>query len=591
MKKVMSVLISIIMIIGLCPVAMASPVATLGYSVQNTIPGAGAASSDIAGTLKVNQSFTVTFSGTSFKWSDTGNNTYELGKLTAAWVNMTGATLNQDFSVTGVQVNSATGAATVTIKALRPYSGNIQVSLNGGAGAAKAFQADVSVVAAESRVTGTKAGGTAPTKTAPNGSSLSILAGETLTYRVPANNFAWDPADGTKNPASITDTSWIKLKNADIAGNFSVAYTPTTDGTGDVMVVLTALRGGSYSGLSLYLQSSGGAATTASDSISLTVTEQGGGKITGIASGAKLGGTGSGALLNGTAISYDRLGSLDANPGDELLIPLYAGFFTWEGTAPYAGTPVTNNQLRSGKITVGMGSRKGKQVFDANTPEIVQVSGRAYIKVKFADLPRTKGDDTDFAMQIYLSVDKRRHTDSQLDLEGTMIQEVYTLYDENYVDLSDGTVIEPDKYLRNVELYLGANVTMFANLYQGKRYYGTAEMTMSGADQEILDKFPSIEMVIALNTFNLNKSSNKVTFDFPEKFYVYNADGKYLGRSNEKLPYSSKYYLSSKDIDMGGGDVSEPDDPNTVLPPAEGNISEPGAVPPQNINENPSTGR
>ena len=79
-----------------------------------------------------------------------------------------------------------------------------------------------------------------------------------------------------------------------------------------------------------------------------------------------------------------------------------------------------------------------------------------YVRVKFAkDLTSTK--DIDFSMMIYLTVDGKRQQSSELELSGTLVREVFEAYDnESYFDISDGGVVEADRYIKNVELYLGS---------------------------------------------------------------------------------------------------------------------------------------
>ena len=43
-------------------------------------------------------------------------------------------------------------------------------------------------------------------------------------------------------------------------------------------------------------------------------------------------------------------------------------------------------------------------------------------------------------------------------------------------------------------------------------------------------------------------------------YYVYNKKFEYLGKSDQTLPYSDKYYLTTKKIDFDYDDVEEDDD-------------------------------
>jgi len=538
--------------------------------------------------LQAGETFNVAFDKDSFNWAPNANGPYNLDAFQNSWVKLEGAVLDTDFSVSGRALDTATGKATVTLKALKGYSGTLKVYLNSGSGATNAYVKAATVIDSVSTIARTKSGGTTPVLTSHSGTNLSIVTGDTLTYSINADNFEWTSATGTKNAAALTDTSWIRLSGATLGTDFRASYSTPAGSSGEVRVTLTALKQGTYNSLRLNMQGGGGAATTSSAQIKATVGSSGSGKISGIASDAQIGGKYSGAFLNGKSISYSYLSALEVDVGDEFLIPFTAAFFTWDGQAPYGETAVTSAQLSAGKIKLSSSNKKGSKAFEEI--KLVQQNGRAYLRVKFAkDNVGTK--DLDFEANLYLTVNGTRHTGSYLPLSGTLVQKVEEVWSgEDYYDISDGTVLEPQEYVRNIELYLGAGVTMYVNLNKGTKYSGTAKAEISSQDERIIDKYPSIEEVIVLNTVNLNKASNKVTFTDYDKYHVYNADGKYLGLSTEKLPYSKKYYLSSKKITMEEIGTAIEEDDYIDAPLSSGNATE---APPVNgpKYDNPGTGR
>jgi hypothetical protein len=219
----------------------------------------------------------------------------------------------------------------------------------------------------------------------------------------------------------------------------------------------------------------------------------------------------------------------------------------------------------------------------------VQENGRAYVKIEFDNNLRST-NDIDFSMKINLTVNKSTHENSALDLRGTYKRDTVEVSDDDYgyYDISNGEVLEATSYVRNVEVYIGEGVTIHTNLVSGRKYSGSAYYDFRYGDEDVFDEFPSIEQMLYLNVTNLDRNS-KVSFDMPGSgYYVYNAEGEYVGRSNNKVPFSSKYYFSTKSIDLeyylGGGDAEPDDDYNEPPVPL-------GDYPTQNSNDNPATGR
>ena len=512
---------------------------------------------------------------------------------------MQNAVLGTDFSIEAFAVDSATGNLTITFKALKAYDGTFRLYLDSSGQAANAgTNAIEKVIKVTERPTGTseivktKSGGTAPVSTSHSGTA-TINTGEKITFKIPSDNFVWN--DGSsKDASSLKDISWFRLNGARIGNDFSAAIT-TPAGSADVTVEFTALKAGTFNSLNLSMYGGGGEFTTASAPLNLTVKDTGEGSIiTGIASGSMLGGQYSGALLNGKTITYADLGNLDIKPGDEIIMPLTAGFFTWDGTAPYEGSPVTTSQLRRGKIRVGVASIKGSNLLESGSPKIVTRGNGAAVSVKFnKNVVTTK--DIDFSCTIFLSIDRTRHNDSRVEIFGILSPDVFYVNEhDTYFDISDGSVVEAEEFVRNAELYLGDGVSVHTNLYEGKKYSGIATDEISPSDEDNLQKFPSIDRIITIKSSTLNRPNTKVTMDTDGvNYYVYGAEGNYLGRSNGSLPYSHKYYLSTQEINMNediiididvNGEIEEPDGEYIYDPVAGDQV-------PENVNQNPGTGR
>lgn len=612
MKKVTALFIAFVLCLGVATVAIPATLGQevntlpLGSSIQATTTG-GAGADNLVGSsmqgnvLYVGNQFTVTFTKSAFQWLPTQippNTGHGGGNLNTTWVQIEDPVMRNHIAVAenGIFVEPVSGAVTVTFNVLAPLATPTTLKIylqSTGAPASHAFQRQVTISDQASTIVKTKAGGTAPV--ASTLGNVTLNTGDSMTFTVPANNFEWGP--GGQRDASALSTldpnvSWVQLTNAVKNKDFRAEYV-TPAGGQNVLVKLTALRAGTYN-LSLSMSGGGGVKTVGSPQQTITVKEPGvSSKITGIASGSLLGGTNSGAFLNGKSLSYGEVTSLVVEPGDELLIPFTANFFTWDGTPPYGGSPVTTTQLRQGKIDVRSTNRRGGNIYESGTPDIVNRDGRAYVRLKFAkDYSSLK--DIEFSLTIFLTVDRSRDTASQLEIYGLLEREVFDIYEGGYYDISDGSVIRADTYIRNVELYLGNGVTMYTNLLADKHYSGTASNEILPQDEELLRKYPSIDEIIRIKTNSLTQLNSRVLFDTGRaNYYVYNSNGEYLGRSNTRLPYSPIYYLSSKQIDMS--EESEEPGPGFIQP-------EPGEDPPPekewnnwttppNGNDNPGTGR
>lgn len=567
------------------------------HTMTQTVAGGGNPTSAVAAAIAVNSTFDVVFERGAFEWSAAGNGTYNFASFTNDWVAITPA--NAPVKIDQVTKDTATGKLTVRLRATGAFEGTLSVALDSGSRATAACTKVLSISAADSKIVRTKAGGTAPSVSHAGPATVSV--GDKITVVFPENNFEWDKV-GSPFGGTLTDKTWIKVTGANTTNDFQVSYQPIS-GSGDVRVELVPLRAADHKNVQVYLQGGNGAATTASAAMNISVKGIDSGRITGIAADAYLGGTHSGAYLNGRAISYAELSSLEVRPEDELLLPLRAGFFTWSGKAPYPNSAVTKSQLSSGKIKVLASGRSGSRVFTSDTPDLYASGGQMYVRIEFAkDIASTK--DQDFAMTVNLTVDGARHSNSALELAGTLVRDIYEVDEgDSYFDLSDGAVVEATRYVKDVELYLGSDVTALANLSSGRKYSGTATTDLTAGDERLLEKYPDIDHVITLKTSGLTGSNCKIQLDLGSEYYVYNEDLDYIGRSGEKLPYSAKYYLATRKLNIDEDDVVEvdedepdwDDDDDTDEPDWDDVVEEPpvpvAPAPPTNANGIPKTGR
>ncbi|MDL2234420.1 hypothetical protein LJC63_12710 [Ruminococcaceae bacterium OttesenSCG-928-L11] len=281
-------------------------------------------------------------------------------------------------------------------------------------------------------------------------------------------------------------------------------------------------------------------------------------------------------------------------PKDEVTkyIYLYEDMFDWEDG--HTGTPgqlLTRGQINDSKLKIRTTGSKGLKAIK----DISIDTSKSRIEVEFVD-EYVSTNDLDFEITVYLTIDSSSQKEYGITFTGTLEnEEVEAEEDDTYHDLSDGDVVEANAFIKDAELYLGNGVTMYAKLYNGKKYYGTANNDIKDEDADIVTQYPDISEIYYLNTINLNSTSNYVNFDIDDTFYVYNTDLEYIGTTRDDLPYSTKYYLANKELDVDTAEddlIEEPLDADDTTESYESGEDMGGDdLVPDNYNDNPGTGR
>lgn len=444
----------------------------------------------------------------------------------------------------------------------------------------------------------------------PSSESIALSRGGSGGYVFPIPLKFFDisnPADRAHDyfPSSLFPSSMSIELEGSTANQFNITLeskTSVTTATGTVYADIAGVKvfpkANSVAGkheVKIYLRYGGKRVHYLTLNITVTDNVITTSKITGIRSDAQLGYTTAtgifGALqLNGTQIpSAD---GLDIVCGDQLTVNFDSSFFEWD-VAPSTTAYLTKSNIKAGKVDVRILKSKNSDVVDS--AEIRYDNGNAYLQVFFVeDFVSTKSKD--FEVDVVLTVNKKYIKDTALTISGTIENEIVDVYeDDDYVDLSGGQVADAQDSVKNIDIEIGDGVTVHARMSKGKLYYGVATMDLSSSDEDTIDKYPEIEYVITLNTIGLNSSSNTVSLDYGSKLHVYNSNMEYLGTTDEKLPYSTKYYLSTRELTVDGssGDGSGSGG-STQLPVDSAPLPEnptDSVQPPSNPNLNPNTGR
>ena len=292
-----------------------------------------------------------------------------------------------------------------------------------------------------------------------------------------------------------------------------------------------------------------------------------------------------------------KLADVDAGergPGHQIWLPLVKEAFA------EADEDLTMADVRASRITVRQNARRGSQAI-ASVDIKENKDKVASILITLTD-PFTSTQPLDFEtrLELYLNGRRQNLTTTVSGTLANVIDEVYS--DTDYIDLSSGITALAVENARGVEAYLGQGVSVFVNMARNKEYYGTVTNNPDDNDIEIMTKLPDISEVLTLTTIGMNAEGRTVRLDADRNYYVYSRNLTYLGRSNDMLPYSTKYYLSTRELDVDDEedefiDEDEPEEIDSLEEPEEepGDEEAPQEYPAQqpsnrNPSDNPDTG-
>ncbi|WRS27740.1 hypothetical protein U6B65_01025 [Oscillospiraceae bacterium MB08-C2-2] len=523
--------------------------------------------SPAASSVKQGESFRMALTNSHFTFAGTPtqaltyatlNGTYGITASTSA----SGFTASIEPNTTNLLVTASASAAVgsttvpVTLQGSKSSMNGQTVTIN------LPVTVSASVPSTPPTITGVTAGASLQ-RTDGLGNNLAI--GDVMTFLLPANFFQWSAGTGDKVVTYAMIQPYLKGINS---ADFDVSVSPgsssvsraASSSDGSAVLRLTAKRALFAANRSLYFQS-GSVTSNTYNMNNLTVSNPvpvSGNKITGISSGAWLGNV---VTRNDSALgSGETLDDLEVRPGDYIIFDFDSNFFEWKNGKPSPAVSVTESMLRNGKITARSTKRTGSDLI--NSVEVDSKNGKSFVRVKFAkDLAITS--DRKFSLTVYLSVDGRRHTESEVTLSGTVSNELIELFEgDDYVDLSEGQIAKANAYLKDIQIYAGHNISFHTKMYNGRKYAAKVTSDLTSADEKMLNKYDNIVAIYNVVQVNLSSASTKTSFDMDEKLYVYNEQGDYLGTTKDKVKFSSKYYLTDKKVSLKTPSSSSSQDPN-----------------------------
>ena len=326
--------------------------------------------------------------------------------------------------------------------------------------------------------------------------------------------------------------------------------------------------------------------------------------MTAAAATAKITNISSGAMVDKSGNVFS-LEDHEFQPGDQFKIYFDKNSFSISNDT--TDTVISKTLLDNAKVSVRIAKTKGSEYIktvEIKTETDSSKNRIAYISVEMVDTFNSiTAKDIDFKIQLYL--DKSRK--DEVRLMGQMENPVeYVEEGQDYVSLEGGVVLEALAYIPKIEIDLGDGVIIETRLYTNRKYFGSCTVGITEEDEKVIDRYPEIIEIYRLNTINLNGSGNIVTLMTDTTMYVYNKEGKYIGTTDSKLPYSDMYYVAEKKIAMtGSGSTSSSnaheeeeeavaETPVSTPPPANSGSSSSSTSNQNNnnnyVNDNPGTG-
>jgi len=286
----------------------------------------------------------------------------------------------------------------------------------------------------------------------------------------------------------------------------------------------------------------------------------------------------------------------DVNPQDRhvVYIDLVDTMFTWENHTPDAENPqpLTSAQIRRANIEV---RASNSRVLDGITINASQ----SRVEVRFArELVGTR--EVDFDFDVILTVNRRQMRDQSLTLSGTLLNpEVEVFADSEREDISRGEVAVAQESIRTITFEIGEGVSLITRMSNNGRLYAVATATPDNRDEDLFRQHREINEVINIAATGV-ASGSTVRFDrVYHNYFVYSADGTFLGRGNEDFTFANKFYFATARlaVETTPTTPAEPTAPGTgtggteQTPPATGSTPGTGATGGNNANHNPPTGR
>ena len=162
--------------------------------------------------------------------------------------------------------------------------------------------------------------------------------------------------------------------------------------------------------------------------------------------------------------------------------------------------------------------------------------------------------------------------------------------DNDWVAPTHQEYLRAEETLRNVEIYAGEGVTFTRNMTANVSIYVAAALWTDYAADELFQQHQELVDIIDIHHNGFNVAGVHAEIDRDNVYFVYNAQRQFIGTTAERLPFSTRYYLTTAQINLGGevpNGEAPAEEPNGEVPDLGGDAGS-GST---NVNHNPGTGR
>lgn len=421
------------------------------------------------------------------------------------------------------------------------------------------------------------------TETYPTTGRTTVYQGETKEVTLASALDAAAGANGTVPVISDGGLNDVVASYANASTVVKLKFTvPTSMSTGDKDLTVVIGNDAGSDDLTITLKLEVVSATKAIPS---------GYKITGIVDGAELNPT----KYSSTGLKMDKMTS-----GDKIEFGFTADMFTWEDSKGVAQTAAGTDWAKTApkeshlsKVKVRLSDKKNTGNFKK-----LAMDGAKFVMQVEDFFTGVKDVEGNFTIQLQYN-GKTGGDATSWDFVVTNEEEIV---DEGQETAMGGTgkYLKADATVRGLEIETDGTLFFTTNMSSGAKLFVAVTTDLSSADEELILKFAELDSIYTVHQNGLRAASTTAEFvDMDATYHVYDADFNYIGTTDDKkLPYSGKYYLTTKKIDLGGTEVTEPvepeptPDPTTPTPDPEvpGTGGDDGAEAPSNPTFNPNTG-
>ena len=223
-------------------------------------------------------------------------------------------------------------------------------------------------------------------------------------------------------------------------------------------------------------------------------------------------------------------------------------------------------------------------------------SGNLALRIRTVEyMTHTGTNNVEFDLNIAVTGNPNRNIGAVgIDVANTRL---YVWNNDEFVQPGRTEYLHGGETVRNLEILAGHEVYFTRNLTSGQSIYVQASLATHDAFDELFQQHAELVDVIQIHHTGMNAAGVTARINRANTYFVYNADRVLIGTTaDNNLPFSTLYFLTTAQINLGGGPTTPTEPPAPVtptvpvdpsIPPAGGD----GTGGQTNVNFNPGTGR